>query len=90
MAKTAPPYTIKGDWHDEEYGQVYTAKAVTPAGRILAIVHAEVPLMVGIDLVQAFGQEGRDEIVKAADDNARRIADGMIARGKNKALDRTR
>jgi hypothetical protein len=88
MAKTVKKYNTGGAWHNENYGQVFTAKAVTPTGRILAVVNVEVPLMVGIDLVEALGRQALEEIEKAAKDNASRLADEMIAREVRKAARR--
>mgnify|MGYP001495014778 CR=1 FL=1 len=72
----AKKFIVKGEWHDEQIARVYTARAVTPTGRILAVVNIEVPLMVGVDLKDRFGAELIEEIERSAEEDASKIAAG--------------
>jgi hypothetical protein len=71
--------TIKGGWRKETYGHVYTAKALTETGRILAVVNIEVPLNVAVDIHQRFGEEWVREVERSAQDQVRRAASGWDA-----------
>lgn len=72
-------FTVKGAWRTEGYGHVYTAKAVAQTGRILAVVNIEVPLDVGIDIRQRFGEAWVAEVERAAADQVTRAAHGWDA-----------
>jgi len=69
-------FIVKGQWRREQYGHVYTAKAATPDGRILAVVNVEVPLDVAIDMRGRFGGDFVDEIERTAQEDVKRVAEG--------------
>jgi hypothetical protein len=70
------PINIKGQWRKEAYGHIYTVKALTETGRILAIVNIEVPLDITVDIHQRFGENWVREVEHSAEDQVRRAASG--------------
>lgn len=69
-------FIVKGEWRKEDYGQIYTAKALTKTGRILAVVNVEVPLDVQMDIRQQFGDEWVNHVESAALDQVTQAANG--------------
>ena len=55
-SKMATGYTTKGEWKETNMGQVYTAKAISKKGRILAISSFEIPIAFGFDLINYYGK----------------------------------
>jgi hypothetical protein len=72
----ATEFEVKGEWRKEGYGQVYTAKAVSKTGRILAVVNIEVPLDIQIDIRKRFGREWIDHVEQSARDQVTQVAEG--------------
>jgi hypothetical protein len=62
-----------------ESGQVISAVALAPSGRILGIVDVVVPLMPGFKISERVGQAGEDAIISAAKDLALRVAEAVEA-----------
>ena len=60
----------------EDYGQVYTAIAVKPSGRVLAVVNIEIPLDVQINIRERFGDEWVEQVEQSAADQVKRAAEG--------------
>lgn len=69
-------YIVKGQWHREQYGHVYTVKAANSNGRILAVVNVEVPIDPATDLRGRFGDDFVDEIERTANEDVKRVAQG--------------
>ncbi|MGD0770009.1 MAG: hypothetical protein ABSB42_17630 [Tepidisphaeraceae bacterium] len=69
-------FKVKGEWRTENFGHVYTAKAVTETGRILAVVNIEVPLDVQMDIRDRFGAEWVKQVEQAAQNQVTQAAEG--------------
>lgn len=69
-------FTVKGTWRKENYGHVYTAKAVTSTGRVLAVVNIEVPLDIQVDIRERFGGDWVEHVQQAARDQVTQVAEG--------------
>ena len=72
----AAEFQVKGQWRTESYGHVYTAKAVTPSGRILGVVNIEVPLDILVRIRDRFGDNWVDEVERSASAQVAQVAQG--------------
>jgi hypothetical protein len=72
----AVDFDVRGDWRTEDYGHIYTAKAVTKSGRILAVVNIEVPLDVEIGMRDRFGDDWVEHVEQAAQEQVTTVAHG--------------
>lgn len=71
------PITIEIRHDRRETGQIISAVALAPTGRILGVVDLLVPLMPGFKLAGRIGQAGEDAIIGAAKELARRLAEAV-------------
>lgn len=60
-----------------ESGQVFQVIALAPSRRVLGIVELVIPLEPGYSLAERAGEAGQEEILGAARDLAKRLADAL-------------
>jgi hypothetical protein len=60
-----------------ESGQVISAVALAPSGRILGVVDVVVPLMPGFKLAERVGKTGEEAIINTATELARLVAEAV-------------
>jgi hypothetical protein len=72
----ATEFEIRGEWRTEDFGHVYTVKAMTAAGRVLAAVNIEVPLDVLVDIRERFGEEWVRHVEQTAQEQVAQVANG--------------
>jgi hypothetical protein len=75
-------FNIRREWRNESTGRVLTVTAVSPTGRVLAVVNVEIPVQVGVDLEDRFGAQVIDDVIKSAEANVTSLANGLLKEGK--------
>ena len=61
-----------------QIGQIVSATALAPSGRILGVVELQIPLLPGFPLSERVGSDAEEQIIATAEDLARRIAVAVL------------